>query len=74
MYNRMRGTLFDIIGCSSLKALKAVEVQEEQTNKSQVLHGGQEQLRRNIKVTMHEGPGNRESMAEALRCHRAERE
>jgi hypothetical protein len=58
MYSKMRGSSPDMFGCCSLEAQNVRVLQEEQTNKSQVLHGGQEQLRRNIKVAVHRGPGN----------------
>jgi hypothetical protein len=54
----MRGCSLVIIGRSSLALQNARVWQDGQTNESQVLHGGQEQLRRNIKVTVHRGPGN----------------
>lgn len=71
MYSRMRGLDAAMTGCLSLKALKSRVEQEEQRKRLQVLHRGQEQLRRNIKVRrlMYSGQILVLSKIEALWCH-----
>jgi hypothetical protein len=58
MYSKMRGSSLAIFGWCLLEEQNVRVLQEEQTNGSQVLHGGQEQLRRNIKIAVHRGSGN----------------